>query len=214
MRIKLISLVFCLQLISTLAVRAADSTASDPKIAAEQQQVQRIFNSLINGIGKDPAQYTITVEKSDVINAYATLGRKIVVYSALIESLNNEPALTLVIAHELGHIEKHHAVKGAVSSGLISLIKNFFFKNSAIYDGVTYMGSLKYSRSHEEAADIFAINLMNKLYCNTPGKLIFFEKNAANQKSSKLTEYFSTHPLDSTRLEYLHQAITDAGCKV
>lgn len=61
--------------------------------------------------------------------------------------------------------------------------------------------------------DVFAIKLMNELYCDETHKLEFFEKNAAKQKHSKLEEYFSTHPLDTTRLEYLKTAIKEANCK-
>lgn len=76
------------------------------------------------------------------------------------------------------------------------------------------MGGLHYSRGAEKEADVFAIDLMNKLYCNESGKLEFFEKNSANQKATKIDEYFSTHPLSSTRLEYLNTLIIEAGCIV
>lgn len=205
---------FCLSLITKASAMDAGKTLEE-----QQAQVQRMLNEFIISIGKDPKLYTLIVEKSDTINAYATVGRKIVVYTGLIDHLSNESALAFVVAHELGHIEERHAINGMVRHGLFSLLKSIFFKQtqtaaSQIYDGVTYMGGLHYSRGSEEEADIFAVNLMNKLYCKTPGKLEFFEKNSTNQKSSKISEYFSTHPLSTTRLDYLQKLIQEAGCIV
>ena len=187
-------------------------------LAAEQSRVQNMLDNFVISLGKDPALYHITVEKSDVLNAYATIGRKIVVFSGLIESLDNDPALAFVIAHELGHIEEKHAIHGMVRQGFIALIKSFFTSKPnviRVYEGVTYIGELHYSRGSEKEADLFAVKLMNELYCNKAGKLEFFEDSLADQeKELKISEYFSTHPLSSTRLEYLREAITEAGCKV
>ena len=191
-----------------------NSNAEDSKLITEQIRLQKILNSFITKISKDPAQYTLIVEQSEVINAYASAGRKIVVYTALIDSLKNESALAFVLAHELGHIEERHVINGVVRTGFLSLLKNLFFKTSRVYDGVAYMGELHYSRGAEQEADLFAAKLMNSLYCQTPGKLEFFENNVTKQKESKLSEYFSTHPLSRTRLEYLRKQISDAGCTV
>lgn len=221
--LKNLALAFFFLIVLNLQVMAEDSTTEETspeeteKVARYQEKVQKDLNKFIKSIGKDPKQYTIIVQQSDELNAYATLGRKIVVYTALIENLENDSALNFVLAHELGHIEERHAINGVARQGFFALLRSIFFKESRyinVYDGVTYMGGLHYSRGAEKEADKFAIELMNDLYCDVPNKLEFFEKNAANQKASKLSEYFSTHPLDSTRLEYLKEHIKEAGCVI
>lgn len=182
-----------------------------------QTEVQELLNKFVVSIDKDPKQYSIIVEENEKINAYASMGKKIVVYTGLIKELENESALAMVVAHELGHIEERHMINGMARQGFFAILRRLFSSKPnalQVYDGVTYMGGLHYSRGAEKEADVFAIDLMNKLYCNESGKLEFFEKNSANQKATKIDEYFSTHPLSSTRLEYLNTLIIEAGCIV
>lgn len=179
-----------------------------------QVKVREILDKFITSLGKNPEKYTITVEKSDVLNAYATVGKRIVVNSGLIKTLMSESGLAFVIAHELGHIEKTHVLHSFVRDHVFSAVKYFFFRNSAIYDGVNYMHSLYYNRDAERDADLFAEEMINKFYCNIPGKLEFFESVAKNQHAFKVSEYFSTHPLPQSRLDYLRKEIADAGCKL
>lgn len=186
-------------------------------LTQEQIKVQAMLDQFVTSIGKDPKLYNILVQKSDQINAYATTGRRIVVFSALIESLGNDPALAFVVAHELGHIEENHMIHGMVRQGLIGLFRRFFLnkpKVIQVYDGVTFLGGLHYDRGSEKEADLFAVDLMNKLYCDQTGKLRFFENSLATQKESKFSEYFSTHPLSGTRLKYLREAIQEANCTI
>ncbi len=214
------SLVFLVLLLLLIKpVLAADPSTNgglaspDPAVLAQEQRVKKIFNGLIAEIKKDPGEYSISVEKSAVLNAHAGLGKTIVVNSALAETLSNDTALAFVIAHELGHVEGHHVAKHIARTGIFAIIKNKFFPVSNLYDGVNYLGGLQFSRGAEKKADIFAVKLMNKLYCNQPGKLEFFKKISANGVPPKIMEYLTTHPLPTTRIEYLEKAIVEAGCK-
>lgn len=201
----------CLLSLSTFLPASAQSAE---KIASYQKTVRRILDTYLTGLGRDPSRYSIEVIKSNELNAYATIGRKMVVNTGLIEFLNTEAGLAFVIAHELGHVEEKHVYKSVARHGLFSIVKNYFFRESAVYDGINYFHSLHYSRKSEKSADRFAENLINKHYCNSPGKLEFFEKMSRNQKVHKVNEYFSTHPLSGTRLHYLREGIQDAGCKL
>ncbi len=203
-------------LISSSAFAASNGTTAttDPaKIKIQQERVNKIFNGFIAELKKNPLDYSITVEDSSVLNAHATLGKKIVVNSALIDYLN-DTALAFVIAHELGHVEGHHVMKSIARQGFFAIIKEKFFPTSAVYDSASLVGNMGFSRGSEKKADLFAVEIMNKLYCNQPGKLEFFKKMSANGVPPKILEYFTTHPFPTTRIEYLEEAITEAGCKV
>lgn len=183
----------------------------------QRNRVQRILNKFIKSIGKDKSKYNLEIVESKDLNAYATLGNKIVVNTALINFLENESALAFVMAHELGHIESHHVVKKVARSGIASLIRNIFFKErSAIYkqvfDGANQFHNLYYSRSKERESDHFAVELINKHYCKEANKLEFFEKMSEKVQGGKVLEYFSTHPLPSSRLHYLQEKIAAADC--
>ena len=191
----------------------AAATIDPAKLQAQELRVKKIFNAFIAELKKNPLDYSITVEDSSVLNAHATLGKKIVVNSALIDYLN-DTALAFVIAHELGHVEGHHVMKSIARQGFFAIIKEKFFPTSAVYDSASLVGNMGFSRGSEKKADLFAVEIMNKLYCNQPGKLEFFKKMSANGVPPKILEYFTTHPFPTTRIEYLEEAITEAGCKV
>ena len=142
------------------------------------------------------------------------MGNNIVVNTALIELLENETALAFVIAHELGHLEENHVWKSIARQSLSSLMGYYFFKGNRVLHGVDHLHSLHYSRSKEKEADVFAIKLMNKLYCIRPGKLEFFQTMAAKDRSPKIMEYISTHPLASSRLDYLKERIEEKNCLI
>lgn len=208
-------LVIALSLISFNQISA--EVTAPPDLAkgvatADIEKVKRIFQKFTEVIGKDASDYTLEVHKSDELNAYATLGKKIVIKSALIEQTSSESALALVIAHELGHVEHKHVIKGIARDSFSSLIKYFVFKQNSLLNGLDYMHSLYYSRDKERESDYYAIDLINKVYCNTPGKLEFFEKISKGQKTLKVQEYFSTHPLPESRMAYLKEEIQKAKC--
>lgn len=203
---KFITLLLCVCFFIT-DVQAAVS-------ANDTARVTRIFQNLIKAMGKNEADYTLEIADTAEINAFATFGNKIVVNTGIMNYLKNDSSLAFVIAHEIGHLESHHLIKHAVRNGVSSLFKNFFFKESRIYSGIDYFHNLYYSRDQERDADEYAVEVMNKAYCKTPGKLEFFQKMSEAQRTGKIYEYFSTHPLPSSRLEYLQADFKAAGCVV
>ena len=183
-------------------------------IAKEQIRIQNMFNAFLTSIGKSPKDYKIEVIESKDINAFATLGRRIVINSELIKFIDSEAGLALVLAHELGHLERKHLVKSLLSQNTTALIRHYVFRDNKVASALSYVGEMHYSRETEKDADMFGIDLVNKLYCNVPGKLEFFEKMSEKESAGKLQEYFSTHPLSSTRLDYLREIIKTRGCVV
>jgi len=183
-------------------------------LAQEQIRIQSMFNAFLTSIGKSPKNYTIEVVESKDINAFATLGRRIVINTELIKFIDSEAGLALVLAHELGHLERKHLVKSLLSQNTTALIKHYIFRDNKVASALSYVGEMHYSRETEKDADMFGIDLVNKLYCNVPGKLEFFEKMSEKEAAGKLQEYFSTHPLSSTRLDYLREIIKAKGCVV
>ena len=196
----------------TVIEKLSGTASKNIDIVAEQKRIQNMFNGFLTTIGKSPKNYSIEVVESKDINAFATLGRRIVVNTELIKTVNSESALAMVLAHELGHLERKHLIKSLISQNTSALIKHYVFKDNRIVSAISYAGGLHYSRETEKDADMFGIDLVNKLYCNVPGKLEFFEKMSKLENAGKLQEYFSTHPLSSNRMEYLTAEIKAKGC--
>jgi predicted Zn-dependent protease len=220
-------MLYCLILISLTLLNpclAQENTDPDKQpvklsITTDQiQEVKRIHDFFVKDLGKKTEDYEFVIQESDVLNAYATLGKKVIVTTALVKKLKFESGLAFVIAHELGHVEQKHVVKGIVRNSLGALLQLFLFREanvaSNVYQGANYLHSRYYSRSKERKADLFAVELINKHYCQAPGKLEFFEEISKETQASRASEYFSTHPLPESRIKYLHEEIEKAGCVI
>lgn len=218
---NIVLVIFCMLFNLSAFAQEQDETEVNQSvklsISTDQiQEVERIYKFFLDDLGKQIADYQFVIEESDVLNAYATLGKKIIVTTALVKKLQTEAGLAFVIAHELGHVEQKHVVKGIFRNTFGSLIQLFFFKEqtaaSSMYQGANYLHSRYYSRSKERKADLFAVELINKHYCNSPGKLEFFEEISKGAQASRAEQYFSTHPLPESRIKYLRVEIEKAGC--
>lgn len=211
-RLNLLFLICWLSLgLGTNKLRAAETTTTID-VVSEQKKIQAMLDSFLNSIGKSPKDYTIEVVESKDLNAFATLGKRIVVYTELIKMLDSDSGLALVIAHELGHLERKHLIKSMIRNNLSTVVRHYVFKDNKILGSLEQLEGLHYSRDTEKDADMFGINLVNKFYCNVLGKLEFFEKMSKLEKSGKFSEYFSTHPLSSSRIDYLKAEILAKNC--
>jgi predicted Zn-dependent protease len=219
---KLFAFILFTSIMLSVSAQPTNTTPNQPiklTISTDQiQEVKRIENLFIEGIGKNSADYHMEIQESEVLNAYATLGKKIILTTGLIKTLKNESALAFVIAHELGHVEQKHVIKGIFRHTIGTAIQMLFFREqtvaSTVYQGANFLQSQHYSRSKEKKADLFAVELINRYYCKVPGKLEFFEIIAKESTANKASEYFSTHPLPQTRIEYLKAEIEKGGCLV
>ncbi|MCE2928524.1 MAG: M48 family metallopeptidase [Candidatus Caenarcaniphilales bacterium] len=185
-----------------------------------ETEAQRILETFVNSIGKDPKQYNLFIVKKNSLNAHAGFNNQITINSDLIETVNSEPGLALVIAHELGHLEKKHVVK-SVTRNTVGTIANIAVavatKGSALGGLINDAEQLTrnaFSRSQEHDADIFAINLVNQFYCKEPGKLVFFETVSSTENNFLNISYFRTHPITKTRIKYMTEMIQQAGCVI
>ena len=185
---------------------------------ADKKKFERIVSKLTKYIGKDQGAYKLRIKKAKNFNATAGLGKKLTVYSALFHMLKTEAGLATIIAHEMGHIERKHVTKGmAVSTltGAAGIALAVLANNpSATRVASSAAGSANraYSRSHERSADLFAIDLMNKVYCKSPGKLEGYKIMLEKEKDVHYAEYLRTHPLAQKRYDYMAKMIKDAGC--
>ncbi len=184
----------------------------------QENEVKRIHDFFLESLDREKEDYTFVIQESDILNAYASLGKKVIITTALIKKLETEAGLAFVIAHEIGHVERKHVVQGIARNGLGAILKMIFFRESstatAVYDTVNFLHSKSYSRGKEKKADLFAVELINKHYCNAPGKLEFFRTISKENQEQRAAEYLSTHPLPESRIEYLEAEIQAAGCKV
>ena len=156
------------------------------------------------------------IEEDDVINAFATLGGNIVIYSGLINTADTENALAMVMAHEIAHIKHRDPIMAlgrgvAVALGL-SAIGGLSDTAMAqqVLGNVGLLTALSFSRAQEHAADEEAIAALLALYGHLNGAATVFEK-LQSREADLVPEILTTHPLTEKRIDRLVQATVVQG---
>lgn len=179
-----------------------------------QDKHQAMLASLIQN--KPELQHVQLVHRASKFgpNAFALPNGTLVLTDELVHLLNSEQVLG-VIAHELGHVAERHAAKAVMQSTLISvLLATFTGDTSLVLTGaLSQLGSMHFSRDLELAADQFAIDLfieqgralhpLEELH-RALGLIVGDHAETPGQ-----TNYFSTHPSTSERLELIRKHMAE-----
>ncbi|MDB5036357.1 MAG: peptidase family [Chlorobi bacterium] len=168
---------------------------------------------------RDKFPYKVTVINDDrTINAFATPGGYVYVYTGLLKFIDNESTLAGVLAHEIGHAEERHGTKhmttalGADIAMQVALGNNPSQLAQIAGNAAVLLGTLKNSRDDELEADTDSfLYLQSTPYW--PGSIkYFFEKMLQQQgrsSSSPLAEWTSTHPTDQKRTDNVNKLLKD-----
>lgn len=140
-------------------------------------------------------------------NAVALPGGGIGLTPELLDSVRSETGLAFVIAHELGHHQHRHILRGLGRRLVLGLAAALVFN----YDGLSSVDSAfrlaetGYSRRQERAADEFALRLVHEKYGDLREALEFFEHLQRAHDDPLWQKYAGSHPLTAERLEHLHE---------
>ena len=74
--------------------------------------IDTLVNEMCKANGIDTASVHVLVSRNSEVNAYATVGRHIIVNTGLIKKMDNEAQLCAVIGHEMAHLELGHIKSG------------------------------------------------------------------------------------------------------
>ena len=166
-----------------------------------QARLERILSELLAHYPKKNKEFQVYLSKNDEVNAFAFPGNNIVVFSGLIEKLNDDKELAFVIGHELGHFFGHDHLRGLGQGAIFMAIMASLRGNDpggVISRSVNLFG-LHYSRKQESAADLFSVNLLRKCYGSEQGAISAIEKLGIYGKKGGI-EALSTHPLIKRRI--------------
>ncbi|MCX7880058.1 MAG: M48 family metallopeptidase [Ignavibacteria bacterium] len=179
--------------------------------------VQNILNKIINSPSikfRNTFKYELTIINDDkTINAFATPGGYIYVYTGLLKFIDNEATLAGILAHEVAHAECRHATERLTKAYGVSILLNLILGEEPsllaeiaanLFTGLAF---LKNSRDDEYEADSYAYEYLKSTEWY-PGALIyFFEKVKQNEGNSFLAVLLSTHPLSKDRIDKLNERI-------
>jgi len=189
------------------------------------QALDRIVNRILNsGQVKYQQQFpwTVNIIKEDTtLNAFATPGGHIYVYTGLIKYLEDEDHFAGVLAHEIAHADKRHAAKQLQRDYGIALLLSVALGNDPgtlqqIAAQLTgSLAGLKFSRDAETEADKFSVDYLggtNYYACDgAAGFFVQLEQDA--EQGGAPPEFLSTHPNPGNRIQKIEQQAAQDGCK-
>lgn len=187
-------------------------------------------NAYINELGDTIAKRTsradldwqFFVVNSHQVNAFALPGGFIYVNRGLIEATSSVDQLAGVLGHEIGHVIQRHSVeqmqnrqKIGVVAQLTCILTNICesgLGQAAINIGGTAIIS-RYSRADEFEADSEAVENVLRAGIDPEGIPSLFEVlMSTRQRTPGVVEgWFSTHPLEESRIENAHRLIEQTG---
>ena len=155
-------------------------------------------------------EFQLEIIDSDLINALAFPGGKILIFRGLLEKSRSAEALSGVVVHEMQHVLQRHGMENLLSktalSGLFKLlVGEANALTDTIFQGVKMLSLLKYTRELETEADALALQLLFQAKVDSEEMLVMYR--VLQKHSPSLPESFSTHPDMSSRLERLETLI-------
>jgi Zn-dependent protease with chaperone function len=129
---------------------------------ADQVRLQGMFSALIQPRAGKTA-YRLVFRHSEVgPNAFALPNGVIVMTDQLVMLARDDQAVLGVLAHELGHLQRRHTVRGLMQTIGVGVVLNLFIGDvSSVLAAVpTFLLDQKYSRDFEREADQYAIDML------------------------------------------------------
>lgn len=152
------------------------------------------------------------IDDAETLNAFATPGGYIYVYTGLIKYLDSEDHLAGVMGHEIAHADLRHSTRQLTKMhGVTTLIDVALGKSGVVKDVAATLLNLKFSRSHESEADGASVRYMCPTQYNSAGAAGFFEKIEA-EGSTQPPQFISTHPNPANRVEAIKGKKTELAC--
>ena len=158
------------------------------------------------------------IDDAKTVNAFATPGGYLYVYSGLLMAADNEAELAGVMAHETGHVVARHSARQMVDAyGIEAVSAMVLGKNpgllGSLVSGVGEKGfMLANSRSDETEADEYGARYAAAAGYDPHGLVTFFDKLRAQEgHSPRILAILSDHPATPDRIDHVNAYIAQHG---
>jgi len=188
------------------------------KITTKEKKLQRLLDELVSKSDLNNRKFKVRILETKQINALAMPGGNIIVFSGLFKTIKSENQLSYVLSHELGHYAHKDHLRGMGRVLILSIIATILFGSDTFFNksmSESLAGlQLKYTRSQEIKADIFAVDLLHKKYKNVAGITDLLEVFGKNEPVPKSLTFFTTHPHYTDRIKAINEYIKKRNYKV
>ncbi|MEM6780627.1 MAG: M48 family metalloprotease [Pseudomonadota bacterium] len=194
--------------------------------------MQEWFAPIYEAAGKDASQVDIIMIQNNDVNAFVAGGANIFFYTGLLQKTDNPGEVIAVMAHELGHIEGGHLIRGREAmenASYESIIGAILGLGAALATGdggaAATIGTgsssmaqrrfLSEFRKYESGADQAAMRYMTQAGINPSGMLTFMQKLEDQEllPASQQSEYIRTHPLTRDRVNAIEARVNQTELK-
>jgi predicted Zn-dependent protease len=160
--------------------------------------------------------YRLVLVPDSQPNAFAFPGGAIGVTTGLLDSVESEPGLAMVLAHELGHHQYRHTLAAVGRVLVFTVARALLFSGSdtPLVDASLGIAESGHSRRKERAADELGLRLVYQTYGHTEGSLELYEELLDRDADTHhWAAFLRSHPLTASRLDSLRrlQAQLEAG---
>lgn len=163
-----------------------------------------IRKRLLEAVGNTEYNYVFHVVEDEKVNAFATLGGHIFIFTGLLEFAETPEEVAAVLAHEIAHVEQRHVVNRLVKELGITLVFSVLSGGDPVMIGeiVKHSVSTVFDRSQESEADKFSLPLLEKAGVS-PSHLagIFRRIEARHGSYNEYLEFLMTHPNTNKRIK-------------
>ncbi|MGE3800770.1 MAG: M48 family metallopeptidase [Candidatus Kapaibacterium sp.] len=191
----------------------------------DNEQVRSYVQNIVNTIVRSPEvkykgtfAYKVTMINDDrTVNAFATPGGYIYVYTGLLRFCENEAMLAGVLAHEIAHAEERHGTEhmtrdNIASTGLsLALGSNPSEVAKIAASSANLLASLANSREDELEADTKGFGYLRSTPWWPGGIKLFFQKMLDQQKrgTAFFEAWLSTHPAPEDRVTNMEKLMKE-----
>jgi predicted Zn-dependent protease len=189
---------------------------SDPRVTGYVNDLaQKIFQAART---EDPnlAVKVHVIDDPKTVNAFATPGSQLYVYTGLLLQAQDEAELASVLGHETGHIVARHPARQMVNQFGLETLASIALGHNA--PGLAQMGAsiasqgylLANSRTDETEADEFGARFASKANYD-PHALGQFLQRISKGEPPGVLVFLSDHPTTPARVSHLEQYIAQNG---
>src|SRR5690606_36932859 len=152
------------------------------------------------------------------LNAFATPGGYIYVYTGLIKYLDNVDALAGVLGHEIAHADLRHTSRNLQKQyGVSMLLSILVGDNASQLEQIAAqlagtVAGLQFSREYETESDLRSVEYLAETEYACDGAKIFFQKLEAAGQGGGLPQFLSTHPSPDNRIENIVEKAEEENC--
>ena len=160
------------------------------------------------------------IRNDTMLNAFATPGGYLYVYTGLIKYLDNADALAGVLAHEIAHADLRHTSRNLQKAYGVNLLLGIVLGNDASQlEAIAgqlagTLAGLSFSRDYEREADFQSVTYLadSKYACN--GAALFFDKLQKAGNTNNPPEFLSTHPSPKNRISKINEYAEEINCEL